>query len=46
VHSQYWDLVMPHIPKVVCGWLNDYITCVSSVRDDAFRDFLEQHKLE
>jgi Family of unknown function (DUF6311) len=46
VHSQYWDLVMPHIPKVVCGWLNDYITCVSSVRYDAFRDFLEQHKLE
>jgi uncharacterized protein DUF6311 len=46
VHSQYWDLVMPHIPKIVCGWLGDYITCVSSARDDAFRDFLEQHKLE
>jgi hypothetical protein len=46
VHSQYWDLVRPHIPKIVCGWLSDYITCVLSVRDNAFRGFLEQHKLE
>jgi Family of unknown function (DUF6311) len=46
VHTQYWNLVKPHTPKIVCGWLNDYITCVSSLRNDAFRDFLEQHKLE
>jgi hypothetical protein len=46
VHGQYWDLVRPHIPKISCGRLNDYITCVSSLRNDPFRDFLEQHKLE
>ena len=46
VHSHYWDLVMPHIPKISCGRLSDYITCVSSLRNDAFRDFLEQQKLE
>jgi uncharacterized protein DUF6311 len=46
VHSQYRDLVMPHIPKISCGHLNHYITCVASVRDDAFRNALEQHRLE
>jgi hypothetical protein len=46
VHSQYWDPVSPHIPKIVCGRLSDHITCVSSLRNDAFRGFLEQHKLE
>jgi hypothetical protein len=46
VHSQYLDRVSPHIPKIVCGRLSGYITCVSSLQDDTFRDVLEQHKLE
>ena len=46
VHNQYWDLVSPHSAKILCGRLNNYITCVSSLRDDAFVDFLDQHKLE
>jgi hypothetical protein len=46
VHSQYWDLVMSHISKLSCGRVGDYITCVSSVQDNAFRNFLEQQKLE
>jgi Family of unknown function (DUF6311) len=46
VHSQYWDLISPHISKLSCGRLSDYITCVPSLRNDAFRDFLEQRKLE
>jgi hypothetical protein len=46
VHSHYWDLVNPHISKISCGLLNDYITCVSLRRNDAFLDLLEQHKLE
>jgi Family of unknown function (DUF6311) len=46
VHNQYWDLVSPHISKISCGRLSDYIACVSSRRNDAFRNFLEQHKLE
>jgi Family of unknown function (DUF6311) len=46
VHSYYWDLVKPHLSKISCGRLSDYIACVSSRRHDAFRDVLEQHKLE
>jgi Family of unknown function (DUF6311) len=46
IHNQYWDLVRPHIPKLVCGQLSDYITCVASLRSNVFRDFLEQHKFE
>jgi hypothetical protein len=46
VHSYYCDLVNPHISKIVCGRLGDYITCISSRRNDAFHDFLEQRKLE
>jgi hypothetical protein len=46
VNSQYWDRVSPHLPKIVCGRLGEYITCVSALRHDAFRDVLEQHKLE
>jgi hypothetical protein len=46
VHSHYWDRVSPHIPKIVCGRLGEYITCVSALRDDALRDVLEQHKVE
>ena len=46
VHSHYWDLIRPHIPKISCGRVNDYITCVSSARDNDFRAFLEQQKLE
>ena len=46
VHSHYWDLIRPHIPKISCGRVNDYMTCVSSARDNDFRAFLEQQKLE
>jgi Family of unknown function (DUF6311) len=46
VHSQYWALISPHISKLSCGRLSGYITCVPSLRNDAFRDFLEQRKLE
>jgi hypothetical protein len=46
VHPQYWDLLSPHIPKIVCGRLGEYIACVSSRRNDAFREVLEQRKLE
>jgi hypothetical protein len=46
LHSHYWDLVKPHISKISCGRLNDHIACVSSRRNDAFRDVLEQHQLE
>jgi hypothetical protein len=46
VHSHYWDLVKPHISKISCGRLSDHIACVSSRRNDAFRDVLEQHQLE
>jgi hypothetical protein len=46
VHRQYWDLLNPYIPKIVCGRLSDYIACVSSRRNDAFREVLEQRKLE
>jgi Family of unknown function (DUF6311) len=46
VHHQYWDLVSPHIPQISCGRLSDYIACVSAPRNDAFRDFLEHHRLE
>jgi Family of unknown function (DUF6311) len=46
VHSHYWDLIMPYIPKISCGWVHDYLTCVSSARDNDFRAFLEQQKLE
>jgi hypothetical protein len=46
VHSQYWDLIVPHIPKISCGRVNDYITCVSSAPANDFRAFLEQQKLE
>jgi Family of unknown function (DUF6311) len=46
VNRQYWDRVSPHLPKIVCGRLGEYITCVSALRDDAFRDVLEQHRFE
>jgi hypothetical protein len=46
VHSHYWDLIRPHISKISCGRVNGYMTCVSSVRDNDFRAFLEQQKLE
>jgi hypothetical protein len=46
VHSHYWDLIRPHIPKISCGRVHGYMTCVSSVRDNDFRAFLEQQKLE
>lgn len=46
VHRQYWDLLSPYIPKIVCRRLSEYIACVSARRNDAFRDVLEQHKLE
>jgi hypothetical protein len=46
VHNQYWDLIKPHISKILCGRLSGYITCVSSQRDDAFSGFLRRHTVE
>jgi hypothetical protein len=46
VHQQYWDLISRHIPNIMCGQLSDYIACISSRRQDTFRDFLEQHRVE
>jgi hypothetical protein len=46
IHSQYWDLVRPHTSRLVCGQVSGYITCVSSLRNDGFRDFLERHRFE
>jgi hypothetical protein len=46
VHNQYWDLIMPHVSKISCGRLSGHIACVSSQRDDGFRDFLRQYGVE
>jgi Family of unknown function (DUF6311) len=46
VHSQYWDLLRIHIPKISCGRVNEYIACVSSTRNNDFRTFLKQQELE
>jgi hypothetical protein len=49
VHPQYREFVVPHIPRIVCGQLHGYMACVSSAADtadNAFRDFLQQQKLE
>jgi hypothetical protein len=46
IHRRYWDLLSAHIPQISCGQLSGNIVCISSQNHDAFRDFLEQQKIE
>jgi hypothetical protein len=46
IHSQYWDTLKIHIPKITCGRLNDHIVCISAQNHDALHDYLVQRKVE
>jgi Family of unknown function (DUF6311) len=46
IHSQYWDLLKIHTPKITCGRLNDHIVCISVQNHDALHDYLVQRKVE
>ena len=46
IHSEYWDLFKTHLQKLVCGQVNQNIACISAQNHDAFRNFLEQQKIE
>jgi hypothetical protein len=46
VHPYYLDSFKQNASRISCGWLSDYVVCVSSQRHDAFRDFLTNHRIE
>jgi Family of unknown function (DUF6311) len=46
VHNAYLNLFNKNASKVFCGQLSDHNVCISSKRRDAFREFLEHHKIE
>jgi hypothetical protein len=46
IHSRYLDLLRIHLHKLACGLISENIVCISAQNHDAFRDFLEQHKID
>jgi hypothetical protein len=46
VHPDYLTSFKQNAARISCGWLSDYIVCVSSQRHDAFRSFLTNHHIE